>query len=515
MRGRPKKGTAEWHVDHWDARPTGDNGARGARVCQPVGASKEAAQRKALELTRLAVKRGRARATEAEPTPPEGLSLSAWSTPWCAAREAKGHTSVDDDRGRLRKWILSRPIGAKTVAAVSKADLEIFVEDLDERVRRDELSWKTAQNVWGLVTKMFSDAANSKVRALRVRADNPALGIQGPDEGTKKSKGHLYPEEFLALAACSRVVIRWRQLFATAIYTYARAGELEALGLEDIDLERGLIHIHRSVDRRDGTDKETKTNCPRRIPIEPSFAPLLTTLVTMAKAEGRAKLLVMPPIEDLSANLRRYLEWSGVKRAELFADDATRKHITFHDLRATGITWMAIRGDEPLRIQQRAGHKNFSTTQGYIRTAETLGRAVGEVFPTLPKALFLPGILPEGPADWGKLRKPKQKIRASPAGFEACGRGSESQETPRKTLIRVQKEPMKRPSDSADLRAWAEFGQNSGGAVARLLRECVTLAKGAEPDAEEQVARRLRTVAKALPRTSEPVAHVSRKAGTK
>ena len=31
--------------------------------------------------------------------------------------------------------------------------------------------------------------------------------------------------------------------------------------------------------------------------------------------------------------------------------------------------------DEPLRIQQRAGHASFSTTQGYIRTAETFGDA--------------------------------------------------------------------------------------------------------------------------------------------
>jgi hypothetical protein len=30
---------------------------------------------------------------------------------------------------------------------------------------------------------------------------------------------------------------------------------------------------------------------------------------------------------------------------------------------------MAIRGDDPLRINHRAGHKSFTTTGGYIREA--------------------------------------------------------------------------------------------------------------------------------------------------
>jgi integrase len=41
--------------------------------------------------------------------------------------------------------------------------------------------------------------------------------------------------------------------------------------------------------------------------------------------------------------------------------------IRFHDLRASGITWMAVRGDDPQKIQARAGHTDFNTTQGYIR----------------------------------------------------------------------------------------------------------------------------------------------------
>ncbi len=49
---------------------------------------------------------------------------------------------------------------------------------------------------------------------------------------------------------------------------------------------------------------------------------------------------------------------------------------------------MALRGDEPLVIQQRAGHANFATTQRYLREAETLGNDGGEPFPELPSELL-------------------------------------------------------------------------------------------------------------------------------
>jgi hypothetical protein len=36
--------------------------------------------------------------------------------------------------------------------------------------------------------------------------------------------------------------------------------------------------------------------------------------------------------------------------------------MTFHDLRATGTTWMAVRGDEPVRILIRLGYRTYRVT---------------------------------------------------------------------------------------------------------------------------------------------------------
>ena len=63
---------------------------------------------------------------------------------------------------------------------------------------------------------------------------------------------------------------------------------------------------------------------------------------------------------------------------------------TSRDLRATGITWCAVRGDEPLKIMQRAGHSDFETTKIYLREAENLSRGFGVPFPVLPASLIRP-----------------------------------------------------------------------------------------------------------------------------
>jgi integrase len=394
-------------------RPTLADGSRGDRVCQPPGMSEAKAREKAAALTQLAAQKGIARPkpepslsdASARPSPQPGMTLKDWTDAWCDGRERRGLTSVNDDRGRLRKWILPRLDGMRPATSVAAGDLERFVEQLDELVRAGELSWKTAKNVWGLVSKMFDDMCRSKVTALRVRKDNPARDVRGPDAGVKKSKAYLYPSEFLALMCCEKIPLRWRQIIAVQIYTYTRAGELEALGVEDVDLAHRVIHVHRAIDRNWGGVKETKTNAPRRFAVEPELFPLLEQLVDEARDEERKELVRAPPLSKQSARLRDYLRKAGVKRAELYADDATRKNITWHDLRATGITWMAIRGDDPQKIMHRAGHEDMATTMGYIREAEALEYLQGDVFPRLPRALFLPEFLPESRASNHQLRE--------------------------------------------------------------------------------------------------------------
>jgi integrase len=317
-------------------------------------------------------------------------TVEQYATRWSDWREARGLSCVKDDRARLKNHVLPT-LGPLDVTTVTRRDLEKLVEKLDERISAGELGWKVATMAWANVTRMFKDACSAKKLDLRVRESNPADGVQGPERGAKKEKQYLWPSEFVTLMSEARVPRRWRRLFAIAVYAYARAGEIEALRWEDVSFDTMTIHIHQSVDRvrKRGTVKSTKTGVSRRIPIEAELYPLLKAMHDDANGKGKV-IDAMPSPGMLSRKLKVYLERAGVKRAELFATDATRKAITFHDLRATGLTWMAARGDDPLRIKQRAGHSSFQTTEGYIREAENLGANFGEVFPSLPVENIVP-----------------------------------------------------------------------------------------------------------------------------
>jgi hypothetical protein len=59
--------------------------------------------------------------------------------------------------------------------------------------------------------------------------------------------------------------------------------------------------------------------------------------------------------------------------------------MTFYDLRATGITWEVLDGTDHLRVMQRTGHLNFTTTQGHIREVDVITLGPDELpFPSLP-----------------------------------------------------------------------------------------------------------------------------------
>ncbi len=339
--------------------------------------------------------------SSAEPVRPlpvprdDARAMAAWLSLWLKTRKARGHTSTRENASHYEQHV--RPVlGDKHVRDWTVDDMRKLSRSLDEEVRRASsedpkiratgIKWKTATNVWGTATKMVADAARSKIDELRVRTDNPAADVEGPDRGERTGKQYLYPSEFSAFVACSDVPLIWRRAVALAVYLYPRAGELRALDWEDVDLEHGSVHIHRAEDRETGTAKGTKTKHPRRFNIDPALLPLLAAMHEETGGEGL--VCSLPSERDMARGLRRWLKKAGVERAELHDATPTRKAITFHDLRATGITWMAIRGDEPLRIQQRAGHESFATTAGYIREAEAIRDGFGHVFPSLPKTLL-------------------------------------------------------------------------------------------------------------------------------
>ncbi len=128
----------------------------------------------------------------------ECAATVAWWETFFGEHEARGDSDWKGDRGRFRKHI--RPVIDKLMADVTRDDCEQLRDALDAKIRSGALAWKTAWNVWSVWTTACTAASSSKVRAQRVRADNPCTGVQPPERREKKSKAWLWPSEMVTAA---------------------------------------------------------------------------------------------------------------------------------------------------------------------------------------------------------------------------------------------------------------------------------------------------------------------------
>lgn len=304
-------------------------------------------------------------------------------------------------------------MGHLPIVGIQREHLEDFVTLLDERVAGGELAPKTASNIWGVLRKLFADAHAHKARVFRVRADNPAQTVRAPERGVERLAQWLYPSELLQLLQCEKVPLLWRRIYAIAAYSGVRVSELAALQWEDVDLERRVIVVHQS-EIRNGPDRgqvaPTKSRRGRRYTIEQALVPLLQQLrrelAGRLRPERRGeRVITVPKIGHLAERFRQYLTWAHVGRRALHEATATSRRITHHDLRATYLTWQALRGDDLGAVQARAGHAEFATTAGYLREARALmGSEVGALFPELPRCLFGTPLAPLDGDDGGGSR---------------------------------------------------------------------------------------------------------------
>ncbi len=449
----PGSGTIEWveatsaTPAHWKARIRYADGTRPWVHFAPEVSENEASLR-AGSAAKTAKVEGwvstPAPLSTSKPGSGKRETVHEWYERWIAWRKTKGVRTLRDDVSRY-KWHIGPTIGAVYVDALTSDDLENVRDDLDRKIltgyidprgKQKKMKWRTAGNVWTIVTSIAGDMKSAKERSLRCRTVNLADGIEAPERGKKTAKPFLYPSEFLALVSDERIPLHYRRRYALATYLYVRLEELGALEWRDVDLDHGLVHVQRA-EKSDGTMGPPKSGKARRVAIEPTLRPLLVAMFREADHdddEARARTRVVPITQKnfSAANLRHYMERAIVgaklhRRDELFDVAETSKLLGFHDLRATGITWRAVRGDAMQAIKEHAGHEDVSTTDGYVRVGSAMREeGFGDVFPPLPASILRakeersagPGRWSRSPIEAPKCPNPKLLSHVPGAGFE-------------------------------------------------------------------------------------------------
>jgi len=258
--GRPATGAVKWTKDRaglerWHGRVTMPDGKRQFVPLDPAISRTDEPRAKA-----CAVQTAEFFRTAGVVKEDVKETVGEYAKRWCEWRERRGLGCIKDDRALLAHHVLPT-IGALDVCTIGRDGLRRLVSALDEAARkgwteqegtRHPFGWKRAMNAWSVARALFRDACGAKDEAIRIRDDNPADGVSGPDVGTRKAKQYLWPSEFLAFVSCEQVPFTWRRLMALAVYLYVRAGELAALEWDDVDLEHATIHVHRSLDTKRG-----------------------------------------------------------------------------------------------------------------------------------------------------------------------------------------------------------------------------------------------------------------------
>jgi len=424
--GRPKTGTIVKTRDgRWQAVVTLADGSRKRLEPFEAGTSKAMArERAAFWAEKYAASNVVGKDTKAPSAGGPG-----WWHAYFEHRASKGLTPVKV----MYQAHLLPVLGVKHPRDWTKRDCEAVRDSLDAKItagswerqigdttRRYDFGWKRAWNVWALFTSACKEAANSKNRALKVRDDNPCRDVKPPERGAKKQKQWIYPSEFLQLLNCDAVPERWLLMYAVLVYTYLRPNELKALQRKDVELDTGLLNVTKAWNFDKNVQKaEPKTEAGVRfVPIEIELLPLLRQMC--AGLEPDEYLFpTLPPPEDWADTFRTHLRRAGITREKLFDDTATVKNVTLYDLRATGITWRTLRGDDARLIQRAAGHEKYATTDGYVREAgifsDRLDR-IGKPFPPLPER-FRSRVAITNPLN-GLPSFKTAGFSASPRGFE-------------------------------------------------------------------------------------------------
>jgi integrase len=173
---------------------------------------------------------------------------------------------------------------------------------------------------------------------------------------------------------------RWYPIYALAVYTGMRQGEILGLHREDINLKKGVINVRHQVSAIRGQGlviTEPKSEKARRpITLSQSVIDILKSHLELID-EGPGLVFTTSTGRPISPrNVLRHFK--GV------IEKSGLPEIRFHDLRHTHATLLLAAGVHPKVVQERLGHSQISLTlDTYSHVIPSLQTEAADQFETI------------------------------------------------------------------------------------------------------------------------------------
>lgn len=230
------------------------------------------------------------------------------------------------------KHLMGYKIATKNLCSVRASDIAEF---------RDLLIVKgyapaTVKKFLEVISSLFNIAISEWGYESLV---NPVRQVKKPIVRNGRTRRLAASEEYLLLDAAAKHRGGWlKPVILLAIETAMRRGEIAALRIEDINLEKRIATLH-----------ETKNGGSRLVPLSSRAIQGIKDLIN-ERVAGR---LIGVNADAITGAFHR-----AVKRAGLV-------NLRVHDLRHEGVSRLFERGLNPMEVSSISGHKTLSMLQRY------------------------------------------------------------------------------------------------------------------------------------------------------
>ena len=304
---------------------------------------------------------------------PSTEKLQDWMREWLDSYCPDiAQTTRDGYENQIRTRLLPH-LGDIPLRELKTLAIQSWVNSL----RENGLSPKSIRNVY-----LNLKAALDKAVVVRKISHNPCTGVVLPKAVKSKTEIYDIREIQLMLDAARNTDMYFPLLLEISVGF--RRGELLALKWEDIDLEAGIIHIHRNYVR---TSKGMITKPPKS---EAGIRDIhigehLLEVCRLEYARYQADKTEYPrDFYDTGLVVRQpngkpFRPDAWTKKWERFLERTGLKHIKFHALRHSYTSVMLQAGVSPKVMQERLGHADIAMTLNvYAHTVPEMNKAAGE-----------------------------------------------------------------------------------------------------------------------------------------
>ena len=256
---------------------------------------------------------------------------------------AKNKRSYVNDESRYKLYLKDR-FDNKRLSEISPLDLE--------KLKQDLLKKKLAPATIKHALCVFRQAVNRAIEWGLYKGENPIKRVKMPVVNNQRQRFLSHAEAESLLIKLKAVSQQVHDMALLALHCGLRAGEIFNLCNQDIDIQNGLIRIsdpknkeNRSAYMTQGVKDILRGYYDPEKPAEHIFRDRWhgERVKYLSKTFDRA-------VTDLKIN---------------YGITDRRQRVTFHTLRHTFASWLALQGESLITLRDLLGHKTTAMTNRY------------------------------------------------------------------------------------------------------------------------------------------------------